>query len=143
MPVVVTGVTLRTGVSCALCHSSVHPDTHEVIHGAPNVDLNAGMLLALASNTAAYLTHTHIRDLGRFATDPGRTVLTAAGQRIALPDPAALEDAVDRVLMSWPPAASTVSATSSTTRPRRPTASPGATTRSTGQAGSWRGRSMA
>jgi hypothetical protein len=40
---------------------------------------------------------------GRFATDPNGTVRTSEGQRVALPDPAALEDAVDRVLMSWPP----------------------------------------
>jgi len=74
-----------------------------VVHGAPNIDLNAGMLLALASNTASYVSHTHLRDLAQFATGSARPIVTADGRRIALPDPRALEDAVDRVLMSWPP----------------------------------------
>jgi hypothetical protein len=88
MSAIIEGATVRTGVSCGLCHSTVDPASLEVVHGAPNVDLNAGLLLALASNTASYLTHTHIRDVGRFATDPGRTVRTSEGQRVALPDAA-------------------------------------------------------
>ena len=79
MPVVVDGLHLRTGISCALCHSTVDPDSHEVVHGAPNIDLNAGMLLALASNTASYVSHTHLRELAQFATGSARPIAVSTG----------------------------------------------------------------
>lgn len=73
---------LRIGITCALCHSTVDPETRQVIHGAANSDLQIGLLLALAPNTAAYRGHT---DIG---PDP---------------DEVALEEAVDRTLAAWPP----------------------------------------
>jgi hypothetical protein len=73
---------VRVGITCALCHSTVDPETKQVIHGAANSDLQLGLLLALAPNTAAYRAHTDVA--------PG-------------PDAAALEDAVDRTLLAWPP----------------------------------------
>ncbi|PCC69632.1 hypothetical protein SAMN02745121_04056 [Nannocystis exedens] len=73
---------LRVGITCALCHSTVDPETRQVIHGAANSDLQAGLLLALAPNSAAFRPHT--------GAAPG-------------PDPAAVEAAVDRTLAAWPP----------------------------------------
>ncbi|MFY0538833.1 hypothetical protein [Nannocystis pusilla] len=73
---------IRVGITCALCHSTVDPETRQVIHGAANSDLQAGLLLALAPNSAAFRPHT--------AAAPG-------------PDPAEVEAAVDRTLAAWPP----------------------------------------
>lgn len=93
---------LRVGVTCALCHAAVDPDTGRVIEGAPNNDLNVGLIMALASNSAAFFPNAEVGDLGAFARDPNRAVETATG-REQLPDPKALEDAVDAVLVRWPP----------------------------------------
>lgn len=88
---------IRVGITCALCHSTVDPETKQVIHGAANSDLEIGLLLALASNSAAYRAHT---DVG-----PG-------------PDPAATERAVDRTFLDWPPGSfdATLDATANPTR---------------------------
>lgn len=75
-----TGGTLTAvGITCALCHSTVDPETKQVIHGAANSDLEIGLLLALARNSAAYRAHTDVA-----------------------PAPTDLEDAVDRVFVAWP-----------------------------------------
>ena len=104
------GMTIRTapgkvsvGVTCALCHSTVDPDTKKVIHGAPNNDLAGGLLMAMSTNSAAYFTHTGITDLAPFAGAAPRTITGSDGKRLPLPDPEALEQAVDATLMQWPP----------------------------------------
>jgi hypothetical protein len=94
---------LYTGITCAACHSTVDPKTLQVIHGAPNRDLNAGLIMALATNSAAFFAHVDRADLEAAGTDPDRTVETADGRRVALPDPGKLEDAVDARLLKWPP----------------------------------------
>lgn len=94
---------LRAGVTCAVCHSTVDPYTGKVIEGAPNADINLGLLLAFASNSAAYFTHTGIpRGLHSFRTDPSRTLTSSTGERELLPEPLALERAVDAELATWP-----------------------------------------
>lgn len=96
------GLRLRVGVACALCHSAVDPDSGRVIHGAANGDLRAGLLLALATNSAAYFTRTNVHD--PLAVAPGGPAIhDSLGRPAALPERAALEDAVDRVLVAWPP----------------------------------------
>ncbi|HZU26133.1 MAG TPA: hypothetical protein VFA04_11460 [Bryobacteraceae bacterium] len=80
----------RVGITCAACHATVDPKTHQVIEGAPNNDLNAGLLLALATNSASFFTHTDVRP----------EQYTKAGAK--LPDVKAFEDAVDAELMKWP-----------------------------------------
>ena len=57
---------IRAGITCAACHATVDPESGKVIEGAPNQDLNAGLLIALATNSAAYFMHTDVfplRDL--------------------------------------------------------------------------------
>lgn len=76
---------LRAGVTCALCHSTVEPESGKVVEGAPNTDLNVGLMMALASNSAAYYVHTGVVSPKDFA------------------DPAQLEAAVDAGLAAWPP----------------------------------------
>jgi hypothetical protein len=100
MKIQISGTHLRVGLTCAACHSTVDPATGRVVHGAPNADLAAGLLLALASNSAAFFTHTGV--------DPravrGRgSYLGGDGQRHPLPDARALEDAVDADFLAWPP----------------------------------------
>ncbi|MDP4021809.1 cytochrome C oxidase Cbb3 [Methylobacterium sp. NEAU 140] len=51
---------LRMGITCALCHAAVDPGTGKVVEGAPNADLNAGLLLALAKNSSAYFMHASV-----------------------------------------------------------------------------------
>ena len=97
-----TAAGVRSGITCAACHSAVDPQTGQVVHGAPNWDLNNGLLLAMATNSAAYFPHTnvHPRNLPSAA---GRTVTASNGQALPLPDSKAMEDAVDAVLLNWPP----------------------------------------
>lgn len=94
---------LRMGMTCAACHSTVDPATGRVIHGAPNGDLNAGLLLALATNSAAYFPHAEVADPAALASSDGPRVVAADGSRVPLPDPRALEDLVDATLLKWPP----------------------------------------
>jgi hypothetical protein len=96
------GTKVMAGITCALCHSTVDENTKMVVHGAPNADLRAGLILALASNSAAFFTHTDI-DPRSLSQNAQRSVTSVAGARLTLPDARALEDAVDAILMAWPP----------------------------------------
>ncbi len=103
MPVTFSDGRVRVGVSCAACHATVDRETKMVIEGAPNPDLNAGLILALATNSTAYFTHAQISNLNEFMNDLKRTVTTTNGTEEALPDPMLLEKAVDNILVKWPP----------------------------------------
>jgi hypothetical protein len=95
---------VRVGISCAACHATVDQDTKQVIEGAPNENLNAGLLLALATNSSAYFTHANITNLKKYIKkDINRKVSTTKNQKEALPDPAFLEKAVDESFAKWPP----------------------------------------
>lgn len=102
MALSVSGWQIRAGITCALCHATVDAQTGKVIEGAPNQDFNAGLLLALATNSAAYFMHTDVSPLRDVSTDASRTVIGASGQRENLPNAAALEAAVDKALLMWP-----------------------------------------
>jgi len=52
---------VRVGISCAACHATVDRLSKNVIEGAPNNDLNLGLMMAFASNTATYFTHAQIK----------------------------------------------------------------------------------
>lgn len=97
-----TGTGMKAGISCALCHASVDQD-HNVIQGIPNSDLNIGLLLAMATNSAAYFTHTEMESLRDFITETERQVVTSGGKKESLPDPEALEQFVDEQVSQWPP----------------------------------------
>jgi len=94
--------TLRMGISCALCHSAFDPKSGKIVEGAPNTDLNAGLLLALAANSSAYFMHG-TADLDVLKGDPARTVPTRDGGTAALPDRDRLEAAAKVQVASWPP----------------------------------------
>lgn len=94
---------LRMGAACALCHSTVDPASGRVVEGAPNNDLNIGLLLALGSNSSAYLGHVTFKGVEPFVTDRSKIVTTSTGEQQRLPDPAELEPAVDAMLAAWAP----------------------------------------
>ena len=102
MAVSISGWRIRAGITCAACHATVDEQTGKVVEGAPNWDLNAGLLLALGTNSAAYFMHTDVfplRDVGR---DAARAVVTSTGGEETLPKIAELERAVDAELVMWP-----------------------------------------
>lgn len=92
---------LRVGITCALCHSTIDHQTGRVIEGAPNNDLDTGLILAMASNSAAMFRQTGVNPtqlpLGN------HTYLNSQGETAQLPDPQTVETAVDEELLTWPP----------------------------------------
>jgi hypothetical protein len=92
---------MKVGVTCSLCHSAVEPNTGAIIEGATNIDVDVGLILALASNSAAMFRHTDINPME--LPQGERSIINSAGERVFLPDPAALEQAVDEALLAWPP----------------------------------------
>ena len=97
------GLRFKVGITCAACHSTVDPASGKVVHGAVNRDLNSGMLLALASNSAAYFPHANREALAAALKASTTTVAGAEGKPVPLPNGIALEEAVDRVFLQWPP----------------------------------------
>lgn len=93
--------TVKVGITCAFCHAIVDRETGRILEGAPNNDLNAGLILALASNSAAMFRHTGVNPTLLSLGD--HTYINANGQESRLPDPKTVEDAVDADLLSWAP----------------------------------------
>ncbi|QYO64198.1 hypothetical protein [Leptolyngbya sp. 7M] len=95
------GAKIRVGLTCALCHASVDMASGQVVEGAPNADLNTGLLQAFGTNSAAMFRQTGVNPL----TIPvgNRAYINAAGEVDHLPDPEVLEAAVDAQFLSWPP----------------------------------------
>jgi len=91
------------GITCAACHAAYDPVSEKVVEGAPNIDLNAGLLLAMSTNSASFLANTDIDDLEQYITDNSPSVTGSDGKLYRLPDPDRLEQAVDELLMLWPP----------------------------------------
>jgi hypothetical protein len=92
---------IRVGITCAACHAAVDKKTGRILEGAPNNDLNTGLILALASNSAAMFRQSGVnpQTMRRGET----TYIKADGRQARLPDTKALEDAVDAEFLSWSP----------------------------------------
>ena len=92
---------VRVGITCAFCHATIDRETGRILEGAPNNDLNSGLILAFASNSAAMFRHTGVNPtqlpLGE------HTYIDANSQESRLPDAKAVEDAVDADMLSWAP----------------------------------------
>ncbi|MCU0548898.1 MAG: hypothetical protein MUC48_06075 [Leptolyngbya sp. Prado105] len=101
MQTVKSGAKLRVGLTCALCHASVDTQTGRILEGAPNTDLDSGLLQAFGTNSAAMFRATGVKP----ADMPlgNKTYVNTAGQKARLPDAKALEDAVDAQFLSWAP----------------------------------------
>lgn len=96
-----TGAKIRVGLTCAACHASVDLKTGRILEGAPNIDVDTGLLQAFATNSAAMFRQTGVNP----ATIPlgDRTYTNVTGQKAKLPDAKAMEDAVDAQLLAWAP----------------------------------------
>ncbi len=103
LPVSISHGRIRVGISCAACHATFDPDTKKVIEGAPNADLNGGLLLALSTNSAGFFTHANVKNLKEYITDIDKKVQNTKGEEEALPDAELLEKAVDATFISWAP----------------------------------------
>jgi len=93
---------LSAGIGCIVCHGTVDVPHGRIVEGVPNTDLDAGLLLALSTNSASFFAHSDIGALRTFVRDQARTVPLADGRTGQLPDPDALEEAVDRAFLTWP-----------------------------------------
>ncbi|MFC0558780.1 hypothetical protein [Halalkalibacter alkalisediminis] len=104
MPIKFKEGRLKAGVTCAACHATVDRETGKVIEGAPNADFDAGLILALASNSTAYFTNTDVdaEKLKSFISEQEWVKEKERNGYVALPNVQALEDAVDRNLLQWP-----------------------------------------
>lgn len=92
---------VRIGVTCALCHATVDPGNGRILEGAANSDLDSGLLMAFATNSAAMF-----RQAGTNPTQfaPGsHTYRLANGSQARLPDARLVEASVDADLLAWPP----------------------------------------
>lgn len=92
---------IRVGVTCAACHAAVDKNTGRILEGAPNNDLDTGLILALASNSAAWFRQTGVNPLKIRSGE--HTYINADDKQKQLPDAKALEKAVDAALLTWPP----------------------------------------
>jgi hypothetical protein len=100
MPTSIKEGKLRVGITCALCHATVD-SSGRILEGAPNSDINTGLLLAFGTNSAAMFRQTGVNPA---QISPGKhTYINATGETAYLPDAKALEDAVDAQLLAWPP----------------------------------------
>ncbi|PLR78727.1 electron transport protein [Bacillus sp. V3-13] len=102
MPVSVSDGRIRVGISCAACHATVDPTNKQVLEGVTNPDLNTGLIMALARNTASYFTHSEIASLKNFLNEKSASIINSKGEKELLPDPDLLENSVDRTLLKWP-----------------------------------------
>ncbi len=76
---------IKAGISCAACHAAVDPKTMKVMEGVTNSDLNTGLMLALATNSAAYFTHAEIDNIQQFMNDKSPVITARNGKKNAFP----------------------------------------------------------
>lgn len=93
---------IQGGITCAACHSTVDAQTGKVIDGSPNPDFDPGLVMALASISAAFFPHTSL-EAWKAAPNGSQSVVTTNGATAALPNAAMLENAVDAVMLQWHP----------------------------------------
>lgn len=95
------GAEVQVGLTCALCHVTLDKETGQIIEGAPNSDLDSGLLQAFGTNSAAMFRQTGVNPT---TLPPGEhTYIDALGQTVYLPDPETVEDAVDAQFLAWAP----------------------------------------
>jgi len=100
MPVKLSEGKLKVGITCAACHATVQRETGLVVEGAPNLNLNNGLLMAMATNSIAYFTHA---ELTPDQLKVLRKHLAQAGKTGGLPDVQEMEKQVDKTFLKWPP----------------------------------------
>ncbi|WP_332633866.1 hypothetical protein [Halalkalibacter flavus] len=92
---------VRAGLSCAACHATEDLETGKVMEGVPNLDFDSGLITALATNSTAFFPTADIESIRDYIRDTNRTIENSKGEEEALPDPIALENAVDETFIKW------------------------------------------
>lgn len=82
---------VKIGISCIACHAVYDESSKKVIEGVPNSDINVGTIVALATNSAAFFTHTDVANVQQYMSTVTK-----------LPNKQQLEQAVDEALLKWP-----------------------------------------
>ncbi|WP_394356208.1 electron transport protein [Bacillus changyiensis] len=101
MPITYSEGKVKVGISCAACHATTDPKTIQVMEGVTNSDLNTGLMLALATNSAAFFTHAEVKNIKQFMNSQSPVISTGNGKTEHLPNPEKLEKAVDQVFLKW------------------------------------------
>jgi len=94
------GLRLDGNITCATCHVTLDSEGNSLL-GAPNSDVNAALLIALAPNTAAGFARLNLNPLDP-AFGHGKQILDSRGQLVTLPDPGTFERVVDDAVMDVP-----------------------------------------
>ncbi|MFD2626512.1 electron transport protein [Salibacterium salarium] len=102
MPLTVEKGRVKAGITCAACHARVDERNGKIVEGATNTNLNVGLLMALASNSAAYFTHTEKENIEKYVSSSSREIKTSDNKTAKLPDINTFEQEVDKTLISWP-----------------------------------------
>lgn len=92
---------LKVGMSCAFCHATVD-ERGKVMEGVPNQNLQAGTLWALASNSAAYFSHTDVNPIREYLKGD-KPIIDSSEKKTPLPDSKKMEEEVDRALLRMAP----------------------------------------
>ncbi|PSB26474.1 di-heme oxidoredictase family protein [Stenomitos frigidus] len=97
------GLSPTGNLTCAICHVVVSPQG-AILKGAPNNDLGAQILIALAPNTAAGFARLNFDPLDpKFKVKgTGKTIMDSHGQTVQLPDPDVFEQAFDDAVLAVP-----------------------------------------
>ncbi|MDF2946402.1 MAG: electron transport protein [Bacillales bacterium] len=85
----------KVGVACAACHATVDKKGN-VVAGSPNSDFNIGLILAMATNSSSYFTHTELGNIRDF-------IESGNVNSPSLPDIKKLEKYVDSEFVKWIP----------------------------------------
>jgi mono/diheme cytochrome c family protein len=94
------GLRADGNVTCAACHVTLDSEGRALV-GAPNSDVNAALLIALAPNTASAFARVNLNPLDP-AYGQGKQIIDSNGQLVTLPDPAKFERAFDDAVMDVP-----------------------------------------
>jgi hypothetical protein len=94
------GLRLNGAPTCAVCHVTLDKDGNRLV-GAPNADINAPLIIALAPNTASAFARLSLNPL-----DPvyagHKQIIDSRGRLITLPNAAKFERAFDDAVMDVP-----------------------------------------
>lgn len=97
------GGKIRVGITCAACHAAIDAETGLILEGAPNTDVDTGLLQAFATNSAAMFRQTGVNPVSTLFPRGDTPYIDAFDQKKYLPDPQVIEDAVDAQLLAWAP----------------------------------------
>jgi hypothetical protein len=94
---------ILSGITCAACHSTVDMQSGKVVEGAPNRDLNIGVMMAMSANPAAYFVNAELPPLDQLVTSDSLPIQLSDGSTAKLPDADKVDKIVRSALASWPP----------------------------------------